>query len=213
MTRDWSGRADREWDTGGTEWGSRCGRDSSLKERARGTWQEKAQFRRLFVCLSKKPSLFGEQLWRMFFVCWWYRSSEALACGDGCADASDERDGPAMVRILVLAQVPCEGAAGAGADVERSVWWWNFVGRTDEEIRQAREEWMTGGRFGEVKGYDGDGLRAPEVPVAPPEGAGKGALNWVFLFCADSRSMDAWLRPDCRRDCGRGRMAAPSATM
>ncbi|WP_443079913.1 hypothetical protein [Streptomyces sp. P9-A4] len=28
----------------------------------------------------------------------------------------------------------------------------------------AREAWMTGGRFGEVKGYDGELLDAPEVP-------------------------------------------------
>ncbi|WP_078953892.1 pirin [Streptomyces globisporus] len=34
----------------------------------------------------------------------------------------------------------------------------------DEEIRQARESWMTGSRFGEVKGYGGDRLPAPEVP-------------------------------------------------
>ncbi len=42
--------------------------------------------------------------------------------------------------------------------------WWSFAGRTDEEIRKAREDWMTGSRFGEVKGYDGDRLDAPEVP-------------------------------------------------
>ncbi|MFE6227861.1 pirin family protein [Streptomyces sp. NPDC057854] len=47
---------------------------------------------------------------------------------------------------------------------EEIVMWWNFVGRTDEEIRQAREDWMTGDRFGEVKGYEGDRLPAPEVP-------------------------------------------------
>ncbi|MFE5915101.1 pirin [Streptomyces wedmorensis] len=43
--------------------------------------------------------------------------------------------------------------------------WWNFVGRTDEEIREAREQWMTGDRFGEVKGYGGARLDAPEVPA------------------------------------------------
>ncbi|MGW6391729.1 pirin [Streptomyces sp. NPDC055103] len=40
----------------------------------------------------------------------------------------------------------------------------HFVGRTDEEIRVAREQRMTGDRFGEVKGYDADRLDAPEVP-------------------------------------------------
>jgi hypothetical protein len=40
------------------------------------------------------------------------------------------------------------------------VLWWNFVARTDEEICQAREDWMAGDRFGEVKGYDGAPLPA-----------------------------------------------------
>ncbi|MER7622296.1 pirin family protein [Streptomyces sp. NPDC126503] len=48
---------------------------------------------------------------------------------------------------------------------EEIVMWWNFVGRTDEEIRKAREDWMTSDRFGEVKGYDGGRLNAPEVPA------------------------------------------------
>ncbi|MFI7006239.1 pirin family protein [Streptomyces sp. NPDC050145] len=48
---------------------------------------------------------------------------------------------------------------------EEIVMWWNFVGRTDEDVRQAREDWMSGTRFGEVKGYDGDRLPAPEVPA------------------------------------------------
>ncbi|MFH8621942.1 pirin [Streptomyces vietnamensis] len=30
--------------------------------------------------------------------------------------------------------------------------WWNVVGRTGEEIRQACGDWMSGDRFGEVKG-------------------------------------------------------------
>ncbi|MER5968099.1 pirin family protein [Streptomyces sp. NPDC002057] len=48
---------------------------------------------------------------------------------------------------------------------EEIVMWWNFVGRTDEEIREAREQWMASDRFGEVKGYDGDRLPAPELPA------------------------------------------------
>ena len=43
-------------------------------------------------------------------------------------------------------------------------WFWNWIGRTQEEIQQARTDWMTGSRFGEVKGYDGDPLPAPELP-------------------------------------------------
>ncbi|GGR49671.1 hypothetical protein GCM10010497_61240 [Streptomyces cinereoruber] len=78
-----------------------------------------------------------------------------------------------MVRISVLAQVSREGAAGAGADVERAVLWWNFVGRTDDEIRKAREDWMATDRFGEVKGYDGDRLGAPEVPASRLKARGR----------------------------------------
>lgn len=41
---------------------------------------------------------------------------------------------------------------------------WNWIGRSQEEIVQAREDWMTGSQFGEVKGYDGAPLPAPELP-------------------------------------------------
>ncbi|MFC8585329.1 pirin family protein [Streptomyces sp. NPDC057217] len=56
---------------------------------------------------------------------------------------------------------------------EEIVMWWNFVGRTDEEIRQAREDWMTGDRFGEVKGYDGGRLDAPEMPTTQLKARGR----------------------------------------
>ncbi|MGW5780964.1 hypothetical protein [Streptomyces sp. NPDC003863] len=51
--------------------------------------------------------------------------------------------------------------------------WRNFAGRTDEEIREAREYWMTSDRFGEVKGYGGAGLGAPEVPPTPLKARGR----------------------------------------
>ncbi|MFE7323711.1 pirin family protein [Streptomyces sp. NPDC057565] len=47
---------------------------------------------------------------------------------------------------------------------EELVMWWNFIGRTHEDIAKAREDWMNSSRFGEVKGYDGDRLPAPELP-------------------------------------------------
>ncbi|WP_309054117.1 pirin family protein [Streptomyces sp.] len=56
---------------------------------------------------------------------------------------------------------------------EEIVMWWNFVARTDEEIRQAREDWMTGDRFGEVKGYAGAPLPAPELPNTPLKARGR----------------------------------------
>lgn len=47
---------------------------------------------------------------------------------------------------------------------EEIVMWWNFIGRSNDEITQARSDWEEGTRFGEVKGYDGDRLTAPELP-------------------------------------------------
>lgn len=48
---------------------------------------------------------------------------------------------------------------------EPLVMWWNFVGRSHEEIEQARLDWMGGVRFGEVAGYDGGALPAPAMPT------------------------------------------------
>ncbi|WP_245870726.1 pirin family protein [Asanoa hainanensis] len=49
--------------------------------------------------------------------------------------------------------------------VEPLVMWWNFVARSDAEIRQAREEWASGDRFGVVRGYAGERLPAPALPT------------------------------------------------
>jgi redox-sensitive bicupin YhaK (pirin superfamily) len=46
---------------------------------------------------------------------------------------------------------------------EQIVMWWNFVGRSSDEIGAAREEWMSGARFGAVAG-GGDPLAAPPLP-------------------------------------------------
>ncbi|WP_345700339.1 pirin family protein [Kitasatospora terrestris] len=56
---------------------------------------------------------------------------------------------------------------------ERLVMWWNFIGRSHEEIAQAREEWNAGMTFGEVRGYDGARLRAPELPPGPLKSRGR----------------------------------------
>ncbi|MFD9139410.1 pirin family protein [[Kitasatospora] papulosa] len=68
-------------------------------------------------------------------------------------------------------ELPLRAASDAGLMLlggepfaEEIVMWWNFVGRSHEEIEQARQDWMEGPRFGEVKGYDGGRLPAPELP-------------------------------------------------
>src|SRR6266508_200440 len=56
---------------------------------------------------------------------------------------------------------------------EKIVMWWNFVARTGEEVAAAREAWMTGDRFGTVRGYDGDPLPAPTLPATPLKPRGR----------------------------------------
>ncbi|MER5640463.1 pirin family protein [Kitasatospora sp. NPDC002227] len=66
--------------------------------------------------------------------------------------------------ILLLGGVPFE---------EKIVMWWNFITRTGEEMKQAREDWQTGSLFGEVHGFDGDRLMAPELPPVPLKARGR----------------------------------------
>jgi hypothetical protein len=56
---------------------------------------------------------------------------------------------------------------------EQIVMWWNFVGRSHDEIVRYREDWATGGRFGEVREYDGDPLPAPPMPTTPLKPRGR----------------------------------------
>jgi redox-sensitive bicupin YhaK (pirin superfamily) len=46
---------------------------------------------------------------------------------------------------------------------ERILMWWNFVARTESEIARAREDWVQHRRFGDVKGYRGSRLNAPDL--------------------------------------------------
>ncbi|RQP11732.1 MAG: pirin family protein [Microbacteriaceae bacterium] len=70
-------------------------------------------------------------------------------------------EGP--LRVLLIGGAPLD---------EPIVMWWNFVGRSHDEIVAARDEWQRdviadadrAGRFGHVDGYDGDPLPAPELP-------------------------------------------------
>ncbi len=55
---------------------------------------------------------------------------------------------------------------------ESIVMWWNFVGRSHDEIVAFREQWQrdviegqdAAGRFGTVAGYPGAALAAPQLP-------------------------------------------------
>jgi hypothetical protein len=46
---------------------------------------------------------------------------------------------------------------------ETLLMWWNFVGRTPDDITTAAHDWATGQRFGTVTGYHGAPLAAPPL--------------------------------------------------
>ena len=65
-------------------------------------------------------------------------------------------------RVLLIGESPFP---------EKILMWWNFVARTSEEIEQARSDWQSRQRFGEVR-YRGSRLDAPSLKrFAPPNPA------------------------------------------
>jgi redox-sensitive bicupin YhaK (pirin superfamily) len=81
-----------------------------------------------------------------------------LAPGTRPLELANVADGPA--RVLVLGGTPF---------TEEIVMWWNFVGRSHDEIAAFRESWQAeSDQFGRVEGYDGFPRRlpAPELPHA-----------------------------------------------
>ncbi|MDR6906619.1 redox-sensitive bicupin YhaK (pirin superfamily) [Agromyces sp. 3263] len=72
--------------------------------------------------------------------------------------------GAEPVRVVLLGGVPFG---------EELVMWWNFIGRSHDEVVEFRREWQADvigrdnpdGRFGVVDGFDGDPLPAPELPT------------------------------------------------
>jgi redox-sensitive bicupin YhaK (pirin superfamily) len=73
---------------------------------------------------------------------------ELVASGDGA-------------RFLLLGGEPFD---------EELVMWWNFIGRSHQEVVAARNDWMASidargnSRFPVVPGYDGKPLPAPPLP-------------------------------------------------
>ncbi|MFI0162966.1 pirin family protein [Streptomyces sp. NPDC017095] len=82
------------------------------------------------------------------------------------ADLGYVHPGPATLTLTNESDTPARTVLLGGTPFgEEIIMWWNFIGRSHEEIAKAREEWMTGDRFGTVQGYDGDPLPAPELPT------------------------------------------------
>lgn len=80
----------------------------------------------------------------------------------GCTVPGAERltlanPGDETARVVVLGGPPFG---------EPIVMWWNFVGRSHEEIAEHRVAWENGSeRFGTVEGYDGQPARIPAPPL------------------------------------------------
>ncbi|SFP15521.1 hypothetical protein SAMN05660464_2257 [Geodermatophilus dictyosporus] len=71
----------------------------------------------------------------------------------------------AATKLLLLGGEPFE---------ERLVMWWNFVGRSGEEIASYAEQWNAEDtRFGAVEGYEGDRQLAPALPPVPLKARGR----------------------------------------
>jgi redox-sensitive bicupin YhaK (pirin superfamily) len=76
--------------------------------------------------------------------------------GNSRLTLSNRGDQPA--RVLVLGGPPFP---------EELVMWWNFVGRSHDDIVRYRRQWEShDDRFGEVHGYRGSRLPAPPLPNA-----------------------------------------------
>ncbi|WP_433133422.1 pirin family protein [Micromonospora sp. CA-240977] len=84
-----------------------------------------------------------------------FEPGELLYLGSGRRELTVR--GGAGARLLLLGGAPFE---------EPLVMWWNFVGRSHEEIAAAREDWMAGsGRFGVVADDSAPPLPAPALPT------------------------------------------------
>ena len=81
-------------------------------------------------------------------------------------------DGGADTVVMLLGGEPFE---------EEIVMWWNFIGRSHEEIVEQRDAWNGGGlrerpeRFGTVRDFDGDRLLAPPMPNTRLKARGRSA--------------------------------------
>ncbi|MFF0863383.1 pirin family protein [Nonomuraea sp. NPDC003560] len=69
--------------------------------------------------------------------------------------------GPGTLRLSGRGRVLLIGGEPFGEEI---VMWWNFVGRSHEEIAAFRKEWAEGEGFGAVEGFDGEPLPAPALP-------------------------------------------------
>ncbi|WP_252973884.1 pirin family protein [Janibacter melonis] len=82
-----------------------------------------------------------------------------LACLDPGPRSVRLVAGDSGARLVLIGGTPFE---------EEVVMWWNFVGRTHDEVVAYREAYEAGSeQFGTVPGYDGERTRIPAPPLPP----------------------------------------------
>lgn len=101
------------------------------------------------------------------------RVGEMAYQGVGSSRLSLRTTGSRSARAIVLGGAPF---------TEDLLMWWNFVGRTHEEIAEYRQQWQAeSDRFGAVAGYRGSPQRLPAPPMPgtrlKPRPAPAGALT------------------------------------
>ena len=75
----------------------------------------------------------------------------------GAGQLTVKNEGPDTARTMLLGGTPF---------VDEIVMWWNFIGRSHEDIVSAREAWEAeSDQFGRVQGYTGDVQRLPAPPL------------------------------------------------
>lgn len=93
---------------------------------------------------------------------------------EGVLEIDGQPVGPGPLAYLGVGRSDFSARASAGSRWmllggepfgEELLMWWNFVGRSHEEIAQARKDWENGHpRFGTVNGHGGERIPAPELP-------------------------------------------------
>lgn len=98
----------------------------------------------------------------------------ALMVLSGTLDVAGEsvRSGPLLYLGSEREELAVSSASGARFILlggvpfgEELIMWWNFVGRSHDEIVRARDDWENGSeRFGHVAGHGGERIPAPPLP-------------------------------------------------
>jgi quercetin 2,3-dioxygenase len=100
------------------------------------------------------------------------RFEHAALVLSGAVDVEGERLEPGTLLYLGTGRerisLACDAAArllliGGQPFEEEVLLWWNFVGRSPQEIAQATQDWNEGDRFGEVRGSPSPRLVAPAL--------------------------------------------------